>query len=154
MTEFSARNRSKAVVKADRERIWEALTDPKLLAQMTPYLRTVDADGDEWRWNMVRLKVLTVSFDPSFTALMKLDRPNEIDFTPAPGRADDMSRVQGGYTLKEVAGGTELTIDLEVTTNLPLPRAAGPAVRRTMAAVIAHMGKRYGDNLTRWLASR
>lgn len=155
MTEFTARNRSTAVVHADRERIWQALTDPTLLAQMTPYLRRVDIDGDVWRWSMVKLSVLGVRFDPSFSALMKLDKPREIDFTPAPGHEDDTSRVEGTYLLEEARGeesSTQLTIDLTITVDLPLPRAARGGVRRAMEVVIGYMGKKYGDNLTRWVS--
>lgn len=46
MNRFSTTNTSEAVVAADRADIWAALTDPVLLAKLTPLLTRIDADGD------------------------------------------------------------------------------------------------------------
>src|SRR3954465_14762097 len=58
MTRFSADTQGEAVVSASRADIWAVLTDPALVAQMTPFVRAITAAGDHWRWGLSGLKVL------------------------------------------------------------------------------------------------
>ncbi len=44
MPTFSATTDSEAVVAADREAIWAALTDPVLLPKLTPLLRSIETE--------------------------------------------------------------------------------------------------------------
>ena len=159
MNRFAATTDSQAVVPADREAIWAAITDPEVLPRLTPLLRhiTVCQDGDEtgdlWRWELTRIPVLGVSISPSFTERMRFDAPARIDYThePPPGRHERTS-AEGWYVLTEVSGGTHLQISLTLTVELPLARAAAPAVRRVMGTVMAVTGDRFADNLMRHLA--
>ena len=151
MARFTARNHSTEVVRADRGDLWKALTDPDLLTRFTPYLHSIDADGDRWRWNMARIPVLGISVAPSFTERMTFEEPSRIVFTHDPEQAQEKAGVEGTYDLEEVDGGTRLTIDLEICVDLPLPRASRFAVQRAMQGVIAVMGKRFASNLLRHL---
>jgi carbon monoxide dehydrogenase subunit G len=148
MARFSADTRAEAVVAAPRSAIWAALTDPALVAELTPFVRRITADGDHWRWEMSGLSVLGVGVSPAFTEQMTYDEPERIEFRhdPPPG-ATERSAVQGWYRLEEVEAGTRLTTSLEITLELPLPRASGRAVRATMSAVIDQMGERFSRNL-------
>src|SRR4249919_213780 len=103
MSTFSATTDSEAVVPADREAIWAALTDPDLLPRLTPLLRSIEADGDRWRWEMSRVSVLGVSLIPSFTERMSFDAPHRIEYTHAPpaGR-NERTGADGWYELTEV----------------------------------------------------
>ena len=47
---------------------------------------------------------------------------------------------------------TRLETSLEICVDLPLPRAAGPAVRRAMKGVMATMGDRFAKGLLAHLA--
>ena len=148
MTRFSADTRAEAVVGAPRADIWAALTDPALVGEMTPFVKTIRADGEHWLWQMSGLKVLGVGIAPSFTERMTFDEPDRIEFhhDPPDGTAEK-SAVEGWYELSEVAGGTKLVTSLEITLDLPLPKASGRAVRATMNGVIAQMGERFSKNL-------
>jgi carbon monoxide dehydrogenase subunit G len=148
MTRFSAHTRAEAVVGAPRADIWATLTDPALVGELTPFVRRVTARGEHWLWEMSGLTVLGVGIAPSFTELMVFDEPERIEFhhDPPPGAAE-RSAVEGWYELTEVAGGTRLVTSLEITLDLPLPKAAGLAVRATMNGVIAQMGDRFSKNL-------
>lgn len=151
MARFTAHDRSAEIVRASREDLWAALTDPELLPRLTPYLHSIDADGDRWRWNMARIPVLGISVAPSFTEQMTFDAPSRIVFTHDPEQAQEKAGVEGTYDLEEVEGGTRLAIDLEICVELPLPRASRFAVERAMSGVIAVMGKRFAANLLRHL---
>lgn len=146
------------MVGASPQQVWDVLTDPALLARLTPLLRSIDqvsGDDDEalWRWRMSGLTVLGRDVGaPEFTERMRFDEHRSIDFehTPPEG-AREWAGARGHYGLVEVAEGTHLTIGLEVEVDLPLPRAAGPAVSASMTRVIASMGDRFGTNLCRHL---
>jgi carbon monoxide dehydrogenase subunit G len=152
MTRFSARDRSTEVVQADQGALWKALTDPDLLPRLTPYLHSIDAEGDLWRWNMARIPVLGVSVAPSFTERMTFDEPRRIDFTHDPESGQEKAGVEGTYELEEVEDGTRLSIDLDICVDLPLPGIARGAVERAMRGVIAAMGRRFAANLLRHLS--
>jgi len=132
--------------------LWKALTDPDLLPRLTPYLHSIDVDGDLWRWNMVRIPVLGVSVAPSFTERMSFEEPRRIGFTHDPRSGPEKAGVEGTYLLEQVDGGTRLSIDLDICVDLPLPGMARGAVERAMRGVIASMGRRFATNLLRHLS--
>ena len=152
MNRFSATNNSEADVAAERKAIWDALTDPEVLPRLTPLLRMIEADGDRWRWELNRIGVLGASITPSFTEAMVFTAPERIEFThaPPPGK-HEMTSAQGWYELNETDDGTHLRISLTLAVELPLARAAGPAVRRVMESVMTRMGDRFAVNLARHL---
>jgi carbon monoxide dehydrogenase subunit G len=157
MASFSARTRAEAVVLAPQGAIWDALVDPELMARFTPFLKRITADGDHWRWEMSGIDVLGVKVAPAFTERMVFDEPDRIEFRhDPPAGTKEKAGVQGWYQLAPApsAGSaegsgpaTELVTELEITLDLPLPRAAGGAVRATMRKVIDTMGDRFAQNL-------
>ena len=152
MARFTAHNRSTEVVQGDRGALWTALTDPKLLPVLTPYLHSIEVDGDKWRWNMARIPVLGISVAPSFTERMTFDEPRRIGFTHDPQSEQEKAGVEGSYELQAVEGGTGLSIDIDICVDLPLPGVARGAVERAMRGVIAVMGRRFAANLLRHLS--
>lgn len=152
MARFSATTRSEIVLAAPRDRIWAALVDPVLLPQLTPLLRRIEVAGDLWRWHLAGLSVLGVGIEPVFTERMAFDEGRLITFThaPPPGVVEPAG-TEGWYALADVPGGTHLAIALALTVELPLPRAAGPAVRAVMTATMQRTGERFGANLLRHL---
>lgn len=148
MPRFSADTRAEAVVAAPRADIWAALTDPALVADLTPFVRRITEDGEHWRWEMSGLSVLGVGISPAFTERMRYDEPHRIEFRhDPPAGATERSAVEGWYALDEVDRGTRLVTALEITLDLPLPRASGRAVRGTMRKMIDEMGDRFSRNL-------
>jgi hypothetical protein len=152
MTSFSAKTHAEAVVLAHQEEIWAVLVDPSLMAQFTPFLENITADGDHWVWEMAGLNVLGLKVAPSFTERMVFTEPDRIEFhhDPPPGETEKAG-VTGWYSLASIGASdepaTRLVTDLEITVDLPLPKAAGPAVRATMSKVIDTMGDRFSQRL-------
>ena len=150
---FSATTTAEAVVPHERSRIWDVLVDPALVAQMTPFVKRIDETGEHWRWSMSGLEVLGVGFAPSFTERMVLKDQERLEFHHEPPRDEkERAGVNGWYDLSDAAGGTRLETSLEICVSLPLPRAAGPAVRSAMKGVMATMGDRFSKNLLDYLA--
>ena len=148
MARFTASTRSEAVVQADRMKVWKVLTDPALLPQLTPYLRHIAVDGEHWRWEMVRIPVLNLEIAPSFTEKMTFEEGKRIEFThDPPAGAKERAAAEGWYELRDTDKGTELSIDLSLAVDLPLPRAAAPAVNRVMQRVMDGMGDKFAANL-------
>jgi carbon monoxide dehydrogenase subunit G len=158
MASFSARTRAEAVVLAPQQDIWAALVDPGLMARFTPFLKRITADGDHWRWEMSGLDVLGAKVAPAFTERMVFTEPDRIEFhhDPPPG-AKEKAGVEGWYQLTPTDGdmgaATELVTELEITLDLPLPKASGRAVRAAMRKVIDTMGDRFSQNLLEHLGA-
>jgi hypothetical protein len=128
--------------------VWKALTDPVLLPRLTPLLSRIDADGDVWRWHMVRIAALGVSVIPTFTERMTFTEPSVIDYSHEPPRGTtERAGAEGRYRLTEIDGGTHLAISLTLSVDLPLPRAAAPAVRKVMTGIMQRTGERFSANL-------
>ena len=148
MATFTAHNRSEAVVPTGREEIWKVLTDPDLLARLTPLLKSVTPHGDLWTWRLVRIPVLSTSIAPQFTERMHFTEMESITFThEPPAGSGERAGAEGHYELREVAGGTHIVIDLQLCVDLPLPRISSPAVSAVMSQVVVRMGDKFADNL-------
>ena len=151
MTVFTVSTSNAATLRAGRDRVWAALTDTRLLSRLTPYLSRIDDQGDRWTWHLVRIPVLGSVVSPSFTEVMTFDEPASIRFAHDPERSDEKAGVEGCYLMQEVATGTEVSIELTISVDLPFPNIARPAVQTAMRAVIATMGYRFSHNLVRHL---
>lgn len=154
MNRFSATNESEAVVAADRAAIWAALTDPVLLPKLTPLLKSIDTDGDQWRWHMIRIAALGVSISPCFTERMRFEDGHRIEFAhEPPAGVREHAAAEGFYELTDVEGGTHLAIKLTLCVELPLPKLAAPAVSKVMGVTMAQTGERFSANLLKHLGA-
>ena len=157
MPTFSARTNAEAVVLAPQQDIWDALVDPALMAGFTPFLKKITAEGDHWVWEMSGIDVLGVKVAPSFTEKMTFTEPDRIEFRHDPPSGEkEKAGVEGWYQLSPAVDGdgTLLATELEITIELPLPKAAGRAVRATMSKVIDTMGDRFSKNLLDHLGAK
>lgn len=148
MNRFEATNHSEAVVAADRGAIWAALTDPDVLPRLTPLLRSIDTDGDLWRWHLTRFTILGIGLAPCFSERMRFDAPHRIEYShePRSGRGEPAG-ADGWYELSDTTGGTRLEISLTMHVDLPLARAARPAVTGVMRSMMQRTGDRFATNL-------
>ncbi|MGD9988087.1 CoxG family protein [Pseudonocardia sp.] len=153
MHTFTTTRTAEVDVPADRGALWAALTDPDLLARLTPLLRGIDADGDVWRWHLAGVSVLGVGISSSFTEKMTFDPQRRIGYThsPAPGVVE-RTGADGWYSLDDAPGGTRLGIGLTLRVELPLTRIAAPAVVTAMNATLQRTGDRFTANLVRHVA--
>ncbi|MCW2794055.1 MAG: Polyketide cyclase / dehydrase and lipid transport [Nocardioides sp.] len=148
MTTFRATTTAEAVVAAPRQAIWDVLVSPELVAELTPFLKGITADGDLWRWEMSGLDVLGVKVAPAFTERMVFDELERIDFRHEPPQGTtERSGVEGWYDLSDADGGTHLATSLEIRLDLPLPKMSSPAVTAAMKGVMGQMGDRFSRNL-------
>ncbi len=151
MTRFSASNQSEATLKSSQGDIWKALTDPTLLPELTPYLHRIDVDGDRWTWHVAKVPILGKSIGSTFTEVMTFDEPDRIGFAHDSERSEEQTEVNGEYRLRPDGSGTHVAIDLGVTVELPFPKAMRRPVERSIATVMALMGRRFARNLLRHL---
>ncbi|MAO79319.1 SRPBCC family protein [uncultured Nocardioides sp.] len=148
MTRFTAGTQAQAVITASREAVWALLEDPDAIADMTPFVRRITADGEHWTWDLSGLDVLGVKVSPTFTEKMTFDKPERIEFHHDPPAGEtERSAVEGWYDLSEHERGCELRTSLEITLDLPLPKLSSKAVTATMKGVVAKMGDRFSANL-------
>ncbi|MEO7268494.1 MAG: hypothetical protein ABIW49_04725 [Knoellia sp.] len=156
MATFSATKVSEATVDHPRDLVWEVLTDAAAIARLTPMVRSITAEDDLWRWQLVRIPVLGQSFELGFTEAMSYDPKTTITFAHAPqGKNAERAGTDGRYDLSEAGkGSTHLRIELTVTVDLPFPRLAKPAIQATMQGVLAAMGSGFGRAIDKELRSR
>jgi carbon monoxide dehydrogenase subunit G len=149
VTRFEATNRSEADVPAPREKIWEVVTSPDLLAKLTPVIDRITADGDVWRWQLGTISALGASVTPSFTEHMHFDDGHRLSYEHRP--EDDRREragANGTYVLSDLDdGGTHLAVDLTLHVDLPLPGLSRRAVEGVMRATMARAGQRFAENL-------
>jgi len=148
MASFSSRNQSTAVVPAKRDAIWAVLSDPEALAELTPLVKAITADGDLWCWQLGGISALGVSVSPSFTERMTFAEGERIEFSPEPPFGTQRAGADGTYLLSDAPEGvTRLAIDITISAELPLPRLAKGAVEKVMAATMTKTGDRFARNL-------
>lgn len=148
MTTFTASTTAEAVVPVARERVWEVLVDPDLVARFTPFVSSITAEGDHWIWTLSGLNVLGKGFSAPFTERMTLEDGKRIEFThDPPAGTHERAGVHGWYNLADHADGVLLETSLEICVDLPLPKLSGGAVRSTMKGVMGQMGDRFSKNL-------
>lgn len=151
MTRFTAHNSSAATLKSPRDKVWKALTDPELLPELTPYLHRIDVDGNRWTWHVAKVPLLGKSIGTTFSEVMTFEEPRLIAYKHDPECANEHSAVEGEYILEEAGQGTRVSIDIDVSVDLPFSRVTRPAVEGGMRAVMALMGRRFAHNLLRHL---
>lgn len=151
MTRFSVRNRSVADIPARRIQIWDLISSPERLARLTPLVRTIRADGEQWCWQLTTISAFGVRVAPSFVELMRFDDQRTISFSPAAG-GDGRAGAEGDYRLSDNADGTtRLAIDLTMSVELPLPGFLRGGVERLMASMMRKTGARFAQNVYREL---
>lgn len=152
MNTFAANNTSAAVVRAPRPDIWAILTDPDKLAELTPLVRTIQADGDLWFWSLAGIKGLGMDVAPSFTETMSFTPQERIDYshTPPPD-ANEWAGADGWYRLEDHPTGTTVSISITLHVDLPLPRLSARAVEGVMHQAMVRTGDAFARNLDREL---
>ncbi len=152
MTRFQSRNQSSAIVPAERAAIWDVLSDPDSLADLTPLVKAITTDGDLWCWQLNGISGLGISVAPAFTERMTFVDGERIQFHPDPPFGDQRAGAEGTYDLSDApGGGTELAIDITLLVDLPLPRLSRRAVEKIMATSMTQTGDRFARNLYRTL---
>jgi hypothetical protein len=160
MTAFSVTHDATAVLPVERQAVWDVLTDPATLAELTPMLTSIEERGEHWVWRMAKVPGLSLAVAPEFTERMTFKELERIDFRhdPPAGRDEDAG-AEGWYELRDATDeerGTaevaaHLAISLTITVDLPLPRLSAPAVKTAMKRVVASMGNGFAENLDRHL---
>lgn len=153
MATFRTRNVSRGDMPAPRHAVWEVLTDPDALTDLTPLLAGISVDGDRWCWHLAGIRALGVEVAPSFTERMAFAAPERIEFRhePPPG-SSERAGADGVYDLGH--GGPDLTrlsIDITIHVELPLPALSRRAVERVMASTMARTGDAFAERLARRL---
>lgn len=148
MNRFEVTDESAMLVPVDRQRIWDVLTDPGLLADLTPLVDRIEDHGGLWRWHLSGFSALGVEVAPCFTERMEFTAPSRIAFShDPPAGANERAGAHGVYELDDVDEGTCLSVRMNMHVELPLPKLSRGAVERVMAASMRRTGDRFHDNL-------
>lgn len=149
MAWFSARTVSSSTVPVASDRIWDVLTDPTTLAELTPLVKSIEASGSQWLWTLNGIEALGIKIEAAFTESMTFTEKRQIVFAhdPPPGKKEHAA-VDGIYDLSPAGDqATNLEIDLTLSVELPLPRLARPAVERVVSSAMRLTGQQFASNL-------
>lgn len=149
MTRFSSRNYSVATVRADVDVLWAVVTNTATLADLTPLVARIEANGDRWSWTLIGVHALGVSVAPTFTERMSFEPQRRIVFEhDPPAGVHERAGADGVYELVEVdSSTTRLSIDITAWVELPLPRMARGAVEGVMATTMRRAGDAFARRL-------
>ncbi len=153
VTRFESTNVSEADVPAPREKIWAVVTSPERLAQLTPVIEHIAANGDLWCWQLKNISALGARVAPSFTEYMSFEEGRRLAYEhrPQPGKTE-RAGAKGTYTLADLPdGGTHLSVDLTLHVEMPLPAVSRRAVERVMLTMMARTGEKFAENLYAYL---
>jgi carbon monoxide dehydrogenase subunit G len=153
MARFEATNVSEADVPAPREQIWAVVTSPDRLAELTPLIERITADGDLWCWQLRTISALGARVAPSFTERMSFEEGRRLTYRHhPPGGTNERAGARGTYTLADLPdGGTHLSVDLTLHVELPLPAISRRAVQRVMSLMMARTGQTFAETLYAYL---
>lgn len=152
MTRFSARTINSSTVPVPLGSIWDIITDPNTLADLTPLVRTIEASGTQWLWTLNGIGALGIEVAPTFTERMRFVEGRRIIFEhdPPPG-TKEQAAVDGVYDLAPTPGApdesTDLKIDLTLSIELPLPRISRAAVEPIIKSTMRITGRQFAANL-------
>jgi carbon monoxide dehydrogenase subunit G len=153
MARFESSVVSQADVPATRETIWGVVTSPEHLANLTPLIKRIQADGDLWQWQLNSISALGTRITPTFTEKMTFEEGHLLAYEhrPRPG-SNERAGARGTYTLDDLPdGGTHLSVDLTLHVELPLPGISRRAVERVMFTMMTRTGQKFAENLYAYL---
>ena len=144
MTSFSASTQAEAVVLAPQQDIWDVLVDPELMARFTPFLRASPRRATTGSGSCPG-STCWAEGRAGFTERMVLHRSRTASSSTTTRRpvATEQAGVEGWYALTPLDDGTELVTELEITLDLPLPKASGRPCGPPCSKVIDTMGDRF-----------
>ncbi len=129
--------------------IWELITDPMMLADLTPLVRSIEATGSQWEWALNGIEALGLKVEAVFTERMEFIDQRQIIFThDPPDGSRERAGVEGVYDLAPKGRtATELQIDLTLLVDLPLPGLSRHALEPVLLSTMRATGQRFASNL-------
>jgi carbon monoxide dehydrogenase subunit G len=149
MTWFSARNISISTVPVRPDEIWQLITDPTTLADLTPLVRSIEATGSQWRWALNGIEALGLRVEAVFTERMEFIEQRQITFTHDPSAGSrERAGVEGVYSLTPTGRkATDLQVDLTLSVDLPLLGLSRPVVEPVLLSTMRATGQRFASNV-------
>src|SRR4051794_8769216 len=144
---------SVATVTAGVDALWAVVTDTAVLAELTPLVAHIEADGDLWAWTLAGVSALGITVAPTFTERMTLEPKQRIVFEHnPPAGVHERAGADGFYELVEIdSSTTRLSIDITAWVELPIPSLARGAVEGVMATTMRRAGDAFARRLYRHL---
>lgn len=147
MTAVDADVRRCATLPADRDRVWEELADVSRLDRLMPHVARYERHDHGWHWVLEGRRILGHRIQPRFTVAYELSPPERLTFAHVRGDGSDTADSSGGFTLRAVDGGTEVTVELAVRVDVDLPALLRGPVRQVLRDEIAAMADGFLGNL-------
>lgn len=149
MTVFSSRNVSISTVPARSGDIWQLITNPSVLADLTPLVQSIEASGSRWEWTLNGIDALGFDIEAVFTERMDFTEERRIVFThDPPSGKRELAGLEGIYDLTPSGpDATDLEIDLTLSVDLPLPGVSRPMVEGVITSIMRTTGKSFASNL-------
>ena len=149
MAWFSARTISQSTLPVASTQIWEILTNPATLAELTPLVPSIEASGSEWLWTLNGIEALGIKLEATFTENMQFTEERQIVFTHNPPRGTkERAAVDGIYDVTLLGPkSTDLKVDLTLSVELPLPRLSRHAVEPIILTTMRTTGQHFATNL-------
>lgn len=147
MTAVEAEIRRSTTLAADRQRIWEELADVSQLDRLMPDVEAYEQVEHGWCWHLEARRVMGYRIQPRFTVTYDLSPPERLTFEHVSGERGDTADSHGAFDLRQVDGGTEVSIELAVRLEIDLPSFFHAGVREILREEIREMADGFLYNL-------
>lgn len=133
MTHVAAHVRGSRRIASEPGPVWALVSDVPTLARLLPRVGSVEELGDgRWRWTMEPVRGAGYDVRPVFTTRVELIPRSRVELhhDDAPAEADPgASTTSGHVTLAADDGGTRVSLQLQLSLVLDVPRLLAPVVR-------------------------
>lgn len=136
-----------ATLPAERGRVWEELADVSQLDRLMPDVETYEEVDHGWRWELEPRRVMGYRIQPRFTVTYQVSPTDRLGFEHVSGERGDTADSHGSFSLRDVADGTEVTVELAVRLDVEVPSVFRAAVREILREEIREMADGFLDNL-------
>jgi carbon monoxide dehydrogenase subunit G len=138
-------------ISAGRQKVWEALNDPSVLAQCIPGCQSLERDGENRFLAVAEVKIgpIGARFKGN-VELSDLDAPNGYTITGS-GNGGIAGSAKGGARVRlsdAPGGGTLVTYDVDAEVGGRMAQLGGPIIDATAKNLAGKFFARFGDVVT------
>lgn len=146
MTQVATSIERTRVIQAERQVVWDVISDPEQFGRLVPDVKTHEPVDDGWRWVLEPTRKMGVTIQPHFTVRYEMDPPALLTFERV--RKDTETTGAGGACeLHDDGSSTHVTFRLDIEIQVSVPSLLSGTVRAILDEEITRLADGFLRNL-------